>query len=332
MSRVLVIGGRGFYGARVVAELEAIGVDADAASRSAGVRIDLNDSSTFKVMEGYDLVVNASDSVGAPPESVMSWCLARRIPFFDMGADAPTVERLLQLDTGEGVAVIGVGVFPGLSTALACTAAGQRARRVELGVRLSPLSGAGRANCALMAQMLAAPGVRYEGGRRVETAAVSGAIAVDYEGTGSAPSVGVGLPDVALIHRQTGAPEVGCYMALIPGFLAFNFRLLAGLIRLSGPLKPLLLKLTEWQLVLLRAVLLRGVKTGVQLTAIADRGTEHERIRQLSFADGHRATAIGVAAAVSLFLERPSPPPPGVYTVAGLLNPEALLMRARELM
>ena len=122
MARVAVIGGHGFYGARVVAVLLRAGHDAVAASRSSRVlRIDLADSTTFSALAGFDAVVNASDSVKAPPDALARWCLDNGQVLFDMVADLPTAERLLDLphDNVTGHVVVGVGVFPGLSTALA---------------------------------------------------------------------------------------------------------------------------------------------------------------------------------------------------------------------
>ncbi len=94
-ARILVIGGRGFYGARVVAELGEhetwVGTRGVGSEAARTATVDLQRPETFAVFA------------------------------LEMGADAPTIERLLERPTAgaRGAAVLGVGVFPGLSTALA---------------------------------------------------------------------------------------------------------------------------------------------------------------------------------------------------------------------
>ena len=121
--KILVIGGQGFYGARVLAAIAALGepVEVAAGGRRGPVTIDLTRPETFPAMADFALVVNSSDAVNAPPDAAMAWCLARGIVWLDMGADAPTVERLLAVESQGGTAMVGVGVFPGLSTALAAS-------------------------------------------------------------------------------------------------------------------------------------------------------------------------------------------------------------------
>lgn len=321
MMRALVIGGRGYYGARVVEALRAIeGLEVTVASRSAGpeARVDLGDSGTFEAMLAYDLIINSSDSVGAPPEAAARFCLERGRIWLDMGADAGAVDALLALDgvaDGQGAIIVGVGIFPGLSTALAREVVGEGASSVTLGVRLSPLSGAGRANCALMTRMLDTPAVWFEGCQRREGAAVGPAVSLPYLRAGDRPSARVGLPDAALIARATGVPNVSTHMALSPGLLRYNFMIIVALLGLLGPLKPLALWLTEQSLVLMRALLLRGVTTRVELVAVADADTPTARVAQLTFDDGQIGTALGVAATVRALLATPTPPR-GVLTAA----------------
>jgi hypothetical protein len=79
-------------------------------------------------------------------------------------------------------------------------------------------------------------------------------------------------------------------------------------------------------LIVLRAWLLRNVKSSVQLVAVADRGTPRERSRELSFADGQRATAAGTVAAVEAWLARgPGRRPAGVFGVAEAFELDELL-------
>ncbi len=168
--RVLVIGASGYYGTQVVRSLQQVdGIDVLRGRRKGGdgwIQIDLADISTYSAFEQADLILNCADTVGAPSDQAVLFCLKHGHTFFEMGADTPTLQRLLRLPIpadSTGRAVIGVGIFPGLSTVLAHHASQQveDCQRLDFAVRISPFSGAGKANCALMAKMLAEPAIRY---------------------------------------------------------------------------------------------------------------------------------------------------------------------------
>lgn len=318
--KVLVVGGAGYYGGRVVAALAALdGVEVAIGGRRGPVRIDLGDASTFEALAGFEVVVDVADTTRHAPDDAIAATVARGGVWLETSADAPTVDRLLGLPLdGPGAAVIGLGIFPGVSTALAAAVADGGAERVELGVRLSPFSGAGRGNCALMTEMLASPGARVVDGRREGRPAVGEARRLAFE-SGAHVGVEVWLADLGLIHRATGAAAVSTVLAIRPGWLRHSFRLGAALIARAGPLRRPLLALTEWSLILGRAVLFRRVSSPVELVAVAD-----EHSRRISVEDGQRAMAEGVAAAVVL-LRDGRRPPPGVSTAPEAFGAEPLL-------
>lgn len=343
MSRVLVIGGLGFYGSKVVSSLRTRGHDVVVGARrprgrADAVAIDLSAPETFVELAKFDVIVNCSDSVHAPPNAAVLHVLVNGGAWMEMGAHLESTERLLALADGHacaGTAVIGVGVFPGLSTALARAVALQGdggCETIELGIRLSPLSGAGRANCALMAESLFVPATRYEQGALMHApTALGGHATLTYAGQ-AATSVNVALPDTLLIQRSTRAPNVVSYFALVPGWLRFNFSALAWMCRLLRVFKRPLAWLVTWQMIVLRAWLLRNVETRLQLLAVADRGTPRERSRELSFTDGQQATAAGTVAAVEAWLARaPERRPVGVLGVAELFELDELLAYVGEL-
>lgn len=185
MSHIVLLGGRGYYGQHVRWALEQLHQvkRITVASRHPGpdqMQLDVTDPSSFAALKGCDLIVNCTDTVGAPPDALAQWCLHEGATLMDMGADTATAERLLALASEpnpRGVVVVGVGIFPGLSTVLARQVAQSGAeppQTLELGVRLSPLSGAGSGNCRLMAALLAQPGLRIEAGARIEGPAIGG--------------------------------------------------------------------------------------------------------------------------------------------------------------
>lgn len=324
--KLLVIGGAGYYGRRVVEALRPLdGVEVAIGGRRGPVVVDLADPQSHGPLDDFDVVVDVADTVNAAPEAAARRVVARGGIWLEVSADAAVTARLLALDvSGPGTLVVGVGIFPGISTALAArAAAGMTAPAIELGVRLSPFSGAGRGNCALMRRMLETPGVRIVDGRAIETPAVFAAAPMPFP-SGERSAAGIGLPDALLIHRATRATAVTTRMALVPGLLRFSFALGAGVMRFAGPLRRPLGWLAEWSLVGLRAVLLRGVSSRVELVAVAREGAGEPRIEQLDVADGQQGTAAGVAAAVACLLDG-SRPAAGVLTAPEAFGADVLL-------
>lgn len=315
-----MLGGRGYYGARVVEALSAVG-EAVAGSRNPGlqgVAIDLSRPDTFGALDGWDVVVNAADAVGAPPDDAMRHVLASGGLFVDLSADPVGLERALALgDTTErptGTIVLGAGVFPGLSTAMAAEI-GRRARRVQLGVRLSPFSVAGPGNVALMMASLDLP--------------VGPAAPMPFLGAGSVQALSTVLGDAPLIRSLAPDAEVETRLAVVPGILRFNVALLAWLLAHAGPLRGLLATVSRVSLSWLRVGLFRNAGTAVELTVVADGGTEGKQRLLARVADGHAAMAVGAAAAVALVLRRR--PPPGVYVAGVLLDLDLLVAKMGEL-
>ncbi len=336
MARILVLGGRGYYGQQVVAALADSSHEVAVASRRSGpYRLDLADPGTFEVLLGFTLVINATDSINAPPDALASWCLANGVTWLEMAADLPTIERLLALpsDDARGRLVIGVGIFPGLSTALARQAwdAADRPTAVLLGIRLSPLSAAGRGTVEIMTAILQTPSVRWRDGERIVGPPVGEVLHTHFHGTGVAPALVIALPDAALIRRCTNAPTVTATMSVVPGFLRFNFKVASWLITRSGPLRPFFAWLSTASLRVLRGALLRGRGTAVQLTAAVKQADGLSTRRALRAPDGTAATAVGAAAAALLWLELPDVPSPGVHVAADVLDCDRWIARIQEL-
>jgi hypothetical protein len=317
MARILVIGGLGFYGSKVVEQLRReheVAIGSRREGQPNTVEIDLARPETFANFAGFELLVNCSDSVHAAPDAAILHTLAHGGTWLEMGADAPSTERLLALalpSPCKGTAIIGVGVFPGISSALARAVIerGSACSSIELGIRLSPLSGAGRANCALMAESLFVPAVHQRGGQRIEgETALGPSVSLPYLIDGelrSQPSVIVTLPDTVLLRAGPAVPDAAVHFALVPSWLRFNFGLLARFARWFRFARRPLAWLVTWQMIVLRAWLLRRVESRVELVALADRGAATERSCALSFADGQTATALGVAAAVHAWVREP---------------------------
>ncbi len=331
-TQILVIGGRGFYGQRVVELTRRVAsaevyVGGRTAEGPDAVRLDLADPSSLPVLDDFEVVVNAADALSAPPHAALTRVLKRGGWFVDLSADPSGVERALRLRPPEprGRALVGAGIFPGLSTAMAAAArdAVGSCRRLELGVRLSPLSGSGRGNVALMMETLEGSRALWRAGVREEGVAVGPGPLLRFS-TGEHGTVGVALPDAALLHALAPQADVQTFLALSPAVLRHNLRLLSGLLRALGPLAGLVRAPTRWSLALGRALLLRDVHTPVELVAIANRGeaADHHAVRA-RVPDGQRAMGAAAAATVRALPELDVAP--GVH-VAGAVVPLASLV------
>jgi len=337
MARIIVIGGTGFYGAVVVTHLARI---ADAkvvvASRrppANGLCVDLDEPQSLAALQGAEVVVNCSDAVHAPPDRAIAYCQLHHIPWVEMGAWAPATGRLLALPALGAPVVIGAGVFPGWSTSLAHHLVQSRSTPVQqlhVGVRISPLSGAGPANCELMTQMLETPSLQVQEGCIVEGPPLAGTRKLAYSHDAEATYTEVGLPDAHLLAHLTEVPHITTSLAVSPAILRYNFRLLATLTAWAGPLRPLMRWVTWWLLRLSRGFLLRNVESPVHLTAVAHAGSESQ-VALLAFPEGREATALGVAAVVDALLARETPLKPGMYTCAEIEPLPQLLTRAQKL-
>ena len=175
--RVAVIGGRGFLGRRTVAALAAIPeVEVRSASRRPvedDVAVDLTRPETFDTVVPFDAVVNCADALVAAPQALCSFCRERGILFIESTADAGTIERLLRdrEPTGPGAAVVGVGLFPGISNLLGAhvaRAADSRAggepdgagpAGIAIEIAIDPFSGAGPGTIGVMAKVARTPGL-----------------------------------------------------------------------------------------------------------------------------------------------------------------------------
>ncbi|MEM6995968.1 MAG: hypothetical protein AAF721_36005 [Myxococcota bacterium] len=329
--RVMVLGGRGYFGRRVVDLVrQSTDVDVVVGGRSTEPPVDLLAPETLGALDGFDVILNCTDSVGASPVAAAKRVLEHGGVWMDMAADTATVQQLLALPSRDatGHVVVGVGLFPGILTMLGRYVADlvNPCQRVDLGVRLSTLSGAGRGNCRLMVEMLREPGFDIHEGKPRPQPTLGGVTALPYAETGPAASVAITLPDTPLVRRVTMAPAVATHMALVPGWLRPGFTVAQWVIDHSGPLRPLVLWVTHLWLLALRFMLLRGVSTPVQLTAVANAGQPDETTRALSFDDGRDATAMGAVASLLLWREL-EPPEPGVHVAAGLFGLDEALVR-----
>lgn len=330
MKRVVVIGGRGFVGRRTVRCLGRVpGLSVTPASRSpgtGGVRVDLGDPATFPALDEFDCIVDCADTVAADPAGLARYCLERGLLFVESATWTPRIRDLLALrgepEARAGTVVVGAGLFPGVSNLLAAATAGRvpGCRTLDLGVRLSPLSGAGRGVARLMARQVGTPGYRIDAGREVATPAIGDRRRLPFP-SGPANAWSLGLAESAMLHESTGIPRVATYLSPTPTLLGPPLAVLGRTFVGTRPVAEWLLRILATTLVGLRTGLLRRRATAVELTAVACGGAseaEGQRVGGLVVSDGMEATACALTASVALLLERDALP-------RGVLLPDEVL-------
>lgn len=315
---ILVIGASGFLGRRVVEAVSAVdGVVVCRGSRRGPVLVDLADPATFSAMTSVDVVLNCSDTLTAPPLAAAEYCLAHGITFVDAGAHAPTMRGLLGLRAAcgqsPGAVIAGAGLFPGVSNLLAHHVARQlpKCERLELGIAVSALSGAGAGIARLMVDGFGAEVIRYERGAPHRERVLQPGPRLPFA-SGERPVLGFDFPETAMLHTTLAVPSVASYYAPLPGWLRPLVRLGAWLRPRRGLLSRAYDAATLAGIRILRGLLFRWRGTGVALVAVADRGAPDERHATFQVADGMNATAAALAAMTALLVRQP--PRHGVYT------------------
>lgn len=326
MARIVVLGGNGFLGSRVVNALRAAKADVSVASRSSAVKVDATRPETFSSLDPFDVVVDLSDTVTHAPDVLIAWCLERGKCVIEATSEAGCVERLhaANLQT-KGRLVLGGGIFTGVSNLLARDVA-QRAGEVAsitLGVASSPFSGAGTGTIALMLRALEVSAVRYEKAQRIEEPRVRRGASLDFGGV-TRPTGYMSLAEPFMVQKSTGAPKVDVLFAPTPGFLVTAFTLIPVWLARAG----LFLAFMRGYFTVLRKLLLRSVASTVELVAIAQ-GSKGEVKRVVKAPDGMAAAGYALAAMAESIAAKADWP--GVRFIDDVTALEPIVARANAL-
>jgi short subunit dehydrogenase-like uncharacterized protein len=328
---ILLIGGLGYLGSQILRALRERGFAVTVATRHpfapAMTRVDLLDPETFAATDSFDVVIDAADALMAPPDELIAYCLEQGQLFIETSSDPETIERLTDRfhATGEehaGVLVLGAGIFTGLSNLVAAAAFAQVAKadqvsKLELGIRVSPLSRGGQGMVKLIPHLLALETIRYEHGERVAEQGISkGPRLPFYEkphGTVSVP-----LAEVPMLAASTNVENIACYMSPAPSILRFAFLLTPAFILSSRPFTLLLLL---W-FTLLRRLLLRWRSSPVELSAVATQESGQTYVVKLRAEDGMQSAGDAVALLVEDLAR--ATPAGGVYMIDEVTTLEAI--------
>jgi hypothetical protein len=292
MARIVVLGGSGFLGARVVEGLRRAKADVSVASRRSPVAVDVTKPETWAALDPFDLVVDLSDTVSHPPDALIAWCLERGKTVIEATSDAPCVERLQKLTPTKGRLVLGGGIFTGVSN-LVCQQASTEvgaAESITLGIASSPFSGAGKGTIELMVGAMRVPAVRYEAGARIEEPGMRFGPRLDFGGTRRSTAF-MSLAEPSMLKQSTGAQTIDVVFSPKPGMLVPAFVAMPGwLVRQGWFLAFMRLYFT-----VLRRVFLKSMGSAVELLAIAKSNGREVR-RLVRSTDGMDAGGYALAA------------------------------------
>lgn len=351
--KVLVIGGRGHIGQQAVRGLRALkntSLDILIGSRAeapGGVVVDLRQPGTFEAMRGFDLIINCADTVTAPPDDAMRFCLAEGLTFIETASEPAMVRRVLdtlrpdmapptqlaQIENLRGVVVMGAGIFTGLSNLLAAEVlkrGGENTKRLELGIRWSPISAGGGGMVNLVGHLLGVPTVRYDT-HEGEARAIFGppaeaGPALPFAAQGFVKTLHLPFAESTMLRWSTRAPEVAVYGALRPGFLLAMF--------LMFPLwlmQTRVMKFWLWlQFTMIRRVFLRWYHSSVEMVAVArDANNQPLSIGRLQAEQGMSLAGGAIGAQAEYLLAHK--PHPGLYMIDECISLNDIFDRASKL-
>jgi len=333
--RVLVLGGRGFFGGRVVKAFQARGDEVViAGSRGGDVVLELSQIAASQ-LAGYDVVVNCADTLAVAPDHLHQVAIESGALYLEPTAEpAPIVQALERRArfSGPGIAVYGLGIFPGLSNLAAHAAYEDNGREgpVEVAMQFSPFTAAGAGMVALIAHLMAEPAPYYEGGARKTAPAFSRGKPMPFDGTWKR-TLRAAIPETELLHASLGVKDVTALLSPQPGVMMPLLRFASMLVPPWKLAKRAYLAMIRGSVGLLRRVIFRNRPTRVVISAVAGRrGDAHEgRVVNLVTPDGVTCGAYAIAAAAGLIHARR--PKAGTYILDELLSLEEVTTAMRAL-
>jgi hypothetical protein len=335
----VVLGGTGFFGKAVVRALRNADATVTIASRRAtddALRFDFQDETTYAALNAFDAVVNCADTTRATPDAVIAHVLSRGGTFVETTDDAKTIHRLIEKFRGAatpGRLVIGMGIMPGLSNLAAAELARGRDKdaRVEVALRLNPLSGGGAGMGALSAQVIANASKRWENGALVINPPVWFGPLIPFR-DGPAPALRAGLPEAIMLGYSLGARNTAAYLST--GSQLIEAGLLGASLAMPQDylFKPLAVRAIGDVFSGIRSGPLRNLRTPFEIVAMVGRTDDFRHngdTLSLWFSDG--IDAAGAAVAAGLLALRAQATPPGVYLPDEVFALDDILARIAKL-
>ena len=334
--KILVVGGAGHIGRRMVSSLESNSqFEATVGGRNPqryknGVLICVDQPDTFPVVDSFDAVINCTDTFRLNPVPLFEYCIRHQKLYVETTADTETYIKLfdafdaLPVDQRLGTAILGMGIFPGLSNIVAGDAirALENCHTIDVHLSWSVISGAGAGTCEVMVQSLARPIKHARDGQIVDAAPVGKPQAVDvFDGLKS--GFELGLPESYLLFKSQHVPNTSVIISTRPagpGFLIRCVHWMTGI----GIFRPKAIQFVLRHLFrLIRVRLLSNRSTSLQIVAVArSNNNECNSItRRIGCDDAFQAAADVALCCLNLFNKNPTPAP-GIYTADQLFTLE----------
>jgi hypothetical protein len=318
MTRVLLLGGKGYFGRQVAQALRAVDIDVQVASRTGDIRIDLADASTYTAFDGFPTVVNCTDTVAVDPTPAVAHVLAQGSTFVETTDDANVLLKLIQTFRGvtsRGRLAAGLGLMPGLSNLAAADLMKQRggAETLEVAIRFNPLSGAGAGMSGLSARVIANVGKRWVNGELVTTPPVWAAPMIPFR-SGLGTAVRTGLPEAMMLGFSTGAKTTAAYLSTGSPLIETGLFGLALGFPQDPLFKPAATEALSRVISAVRGGPLRDVRTPFEIVAMADRRDAFRHDGdwlRVTVSDGIAAAGVLVADGVKRLMAQPVTP--GVF-------------------
>lgn len=324
--RVAVIGGHGHLGRAIALGLaKSPGVEVAIAGRSSrnDVQVDLAREDSFGALDEFDAIVNASDSLIAPPDALVSRCLRRGPLLLETVGEPVAIRRILGAHPRDerghaGTVVLGAGIFPGMSNLLAAEAiaAVEDCTGVELAMRWNPMSAGGGGMVRLVPHLLVVPTHRVDDGRIVEGPAMGPGPTLPFS-DGEHPCLHLPFTEPTMLARtHPELREIATYGSVDPDIMTRAFHLFP-----LWLMQRSLVRAMMWlQFTVLRRFVLRSVPAHVRIVARARNDDGDEAVRTFDARDGIAVGGDLVAAMLSLLHD----PPAGLHLPDELFTAEAV--------
>lgn len=330
--KILVIGGRGFFGQKIADALRklpeadiVIGGRRENETQNT-LQINLDDQTEFEKLKAFDFVVNCATVSGSHYKALITWCLVNKVTFIETTADIPSVKLLFavkaeiaqEIDSKHvnGAFIFGAGIFPGISNLLYKHHLQKypAKKSIDLNIRYNVLSGAGKGMCRLMTEALVTPCSWFENNKH-ETKKVPFASLQKrpFKG-GSNYSVQLSMPELWFIRAGSKVPTIKTFISFRPTLVTLTSYYLFNPIPYLGFLKKPFLKLLYPGFYLMRGIFLKNAGTDIYMSCQSD----SNEVSGVWFNDAFLAAGLFVAAAITLNEYQKK----GMYTVEDIFDLE----------
>lgn len=286
--KILVIGGFGFFGQKIVESLQKLpNTDIVIGTRKSNenpktLQLDLEDASELRKLKAFDFVVNTVTVADNKYKALIYYCLTNKVRFIDTTADFQanklllTIKATIKYEIGEkeinGLFVFGAGIFPGLSNLIYKRHLEKYTvnNSISLNVRYKVLSGAGKGMCMLMIKAISTPCFWFEKSDLISKKVPFGSLRKESFNSRNHSSLQLSLPEILFINANAQIPTIKAFISFEPTFITITGYYFFNLIPYLGFLKNAFLKLLYIGFYVVRGVLFKNTNTDIYISCQSD--------------------------------------------------------------